>query len=49
MQLLVSNEQTEGSALSCRVLWIWTNFPFSVTNFKACQEFQEAAAHEGAV
>jgi len=49
MQLLVGSEQTEGSALSCRLLWIWTNCRFSATNFKACQEFQEATAYEGAV
>lgn len=41
------NEQYEGSALSCRVLWSWTDCPFSVTNFKTYQEFQEV--HEGAV
>lgn len=49
MQLHVSNEQIEGSAVSCRMLWLQANFPFSDTNFKAHQEFQEAIAHEEAV
>lgn len=49
MQLHVSNEQIEGSAVSCRMLWLQANFPFSDTNFKARQEFQEAIAHEEVV
>lgn len=49
MQLDLSNEQTEHAAVSCRTLWIQTDFSFSVTNFRVCQEFQEATVHERAV